>query len=125
MISPVRAMRKLEINQSVGRRRVPVRFGVLPVIKTAPPAAKPQGVIGPLTYINKCPHTYMYILTYIYTYIHMYIHICIYIHIYIHVHIYRYIYICTYIYIYKYIYIYIPIYIYIYHHTHIYAHIVK
>jgi len=48
MIFPIRTMGKLKINQPVVNAVVPVRFGTLIPIKTAPPAAKPQGVIGPL-----------------------------------------------------------------------------
>jgi len=141
MISPVRAMRKLEINQPVGWRNVPVRLGVLTLIQTAPPVSKPHGVIGPLTYIYKCPRAYTYILThtcaciyirihphiYIHTHIHIYFtHIYIYKHphtytyAYIHTHTYPRIYICTYIRICIYIHIYIYTYQYVY--TYIYAH---
>jgi len=49
MIFPIRTMGKLKINQPVvWYVAVPVRFCTLTFIKTAPPAAKPQGVIGPL-----------------------------------------------------------------------------
>jgi len=77
--------------------------------KNTPPAAKPQGVIGPLIYIYKCLHTYMYILTHTYTYI-----ICIY----IYVHTYTYTYTCTHTHVYTYSYT--PTHIH--PHTHIYIH---
>jgi len=119
MISHIKPMRKLEINQSIGWRRVNVRFGVLTLIKTAPPAAKPQGVIGPLNYIYRCPHTYMYklICTYIYIYTHT--------HIYIHKHIYTHLYTYTHIHTHTHINVYIYTYTYIDRHTyiHIYTYI--
>jgi len=62
-----------------------VRFGTLTLIKSAPPAAKPQEVIGPLTYI----YMRIYVYTYIPTYIHTYVHICIHTKINIHTQIYH------------------------------------
>ena len=105
---------------------VPVRFGTLTLIKTAPPAAKPQEVIGPLAYHYMCIYTYTYIHIYIYKYINIYIYICTHMHIYLHIYINIYTYICIYIpihtYIHIYTYTYIYIYIYIYTHTHTYTY---
>jgi len=125
MTSPVRAMGKLEVNQPVGWRSVPVRFGVLTLIKTAPPAAKPHGVIGPLAYIYMCPHKYTYILTHIYTYIYIRIHPHLYIHTYIHIYFYAYVYIQAHAYIRIYIYTHIhtPTHLHIYICTHLHIHV--
>jgi len=99
MISPVRGMGKLEIDQPIGWRSVPV-----------------------YTYSHIYIHAYIYTYT---RYIHTYIHICFYEYLNIQEPAYSRIYIYTHIHTptHLHIYIYIRIYIYIYIYTYPYAYI--
>jgi len=80
MIFPVRAMRKLKINQPVVRRSCTSQIRYSHSYKNSTPCGQTAGGDrAPRLYLYMCAYTYTYILTYIYTYIYIYAYTHIYI----------------------------------------------